>query len=188
MTLEEMQALPEDKQEELFHRLTEERQKAKMVSYSAVYGIGAPKLARELQTSEKEAKKLLEAYWEVNWSVKKVAGEQYVKTLKDGSTWLRNPISGFYHPLRYEKDRWSTTNQSTGDYVFNIWVMYLIKAGYMPSLTYHDEVLLQLPQDVDQEQVEKDLKGAMDKVNEVLNFNVRVSVECKFGGNYAEVH
>ena len=137
-TLDDIKALPIEKQEELFHHLTEVRQKAKTVSYSAVYGVGAAKLARELQIPEKEAKALLEAYWKVNWSVKKVAGNQYVKTLKDGSMWLKNPLSGFYHQLRYDKDRWSTCNQSTGDYCFNYWVLMLRKKGYKLSANYHD--------------------------------------------------
>ena len=188
MTLDEMKALPKQKQEELFQRLVEERQKAKTVSYSAVYGVGAPKLARELQVSENEAKQLLSAYWDMNWSVREVASGQFVKVLKDGSMWLKNPVSGFYHPLRYAKDRWSTTNQSTGDYVFNLWVMFLRKTGYKLSLNYHDEVLLQVPKDADKALVEKDLKDCMNKVNDTLNLNIKVSVEVKFGDNYAAVH
>lgn len=187
MNLDEMKSLPEHEQEKLFHRLTEERQKAKMVSYSAVYGVGAPKLARELQVPQKEAQKLLDAYWEVNWSVKKVAGEQYVKTLKDGTTWLKSPVSGFYHPLRYEKDRWSTTNQSAGDYCFTLWVSRMMKRGYEISLSYHDEVLIQIDPE-DKEHTEKDLHECMDEVNKMLGLNINISVEVKFGRSYSEVH
>lgn len=188
MTLDDMKALPREKQEELFHQLTEVRQKAKTVSYSAVYGVGAAKLARELQIPEKEAKALLEAYWKVNWSVKKVAGNQYVKTLKDGSMWLKNPLSGFYHQLRYDKDRWSTCNQSTGDYCFNYWVLMLRKKGYKLSLNYHDEVLVQVDEGVDRKEVEKDFKDAMKKVNEMLNLNINIDVDVKFGKSYSECH
>lgn len=187
MTFEEMKNLPEEEQEKLFHRLTEERQKAKTVSYSSVYGIGAPKLARELQVPQKEAQLLLDAYWAKNWSVKKVAANQYVKTLADGTMYLKNPVSGFYHQLRYDKDRWSTCNQSTGDYCFNLWVLKLRNKGYKVSLTYHDEVLLQVDPDK-KEQAEKDLKDAMEEVNNHLKLNVKIGVEVKFGDNYASVH
>lgn len=174
-------------QEDLFHQLTEERQKAKTVSYSAVYGIGSPKLARELQVTEKEAQKLLDAYWAVNWSVKKVAEQQYVKTLKDGTSWLKSPLSGFYHQLRYEKDRWSTTNQSSGDYCFSLWVSKIIQRGYKLSLNYHDEVLLQVNPE-DKEQTEKDLHECMQEVNEVLKLNINIGAEVKFGDDYSSVH
>jgi hypothetical protein len=179
--------LSEKQQEDLFHQLTEERQKAKTVSYSAVYGIGSPKLARELQVTKKEAQKLLDAYWVVNWSVKKVAEQQYVKTLKDGTNWLKSPLSGFYHQLRYEKDRWSTTNQSSGDYCFSLWVSKIIQRGYKLSLNYHDEVLLQVNPE-DKEQTEKDLHECMQEVNEMLKLNISIGVEVKFGNSYSEVH
>ena len=188
MTFEEMKNLPEDKQEELFQKLTEERQKAKTVSYSAVYGVGAAKLARELQVPQKEAKNLLEAYWKKNWAVNKVAEGQYVKTLKDGSTWLKNPVSGFYHQLRFEKDRWSTTNQSTGDYCFNLWVLFLRQMGYKLSLNYHDEVLVQVEEDADEDKIRSDFKEAMQKVNQKLGLNVDIGVEVKFGKSYSECH
>ena len=49
------------------------RKNYKVVNYSATYGVGAPKLARETGMSVKEAKTLLEAFWSRNWSVTKVA-------------------------------------------------------------------------------------------------------------------
>ena len=75
----------------------------KTVNYSAIYGVGVPKLAREGGFTRSEASSLLEAYWERNWSVKVIASEQYVKTLKDGTMWLKNPVSGSYRD--WETDR-----------------------------------------------------------------------------------
>ena len=108
MTFEEMQKLKPDKQQELFKALGKVRDQAKTTNYSALYGVGAKKLARELGISVSDAARLLEAFWEVNWAVRATAKEQYLKTLKDGSIWLKNPVSGFYYNLRYEKDVWST--------------------------------------------------------------------------------
>jgi len=129
MTLEEMKSLPNFKQDALMDRLTEIRKKAKVVTYSAVYGVGKQKLARETGMTVKEAGGLLEAYWKRNWAVKKVAQDQYTKEV-GGYTWLKNPVSGFWHELRYDKDRWSTTNQSTAVYVFDSWLARARLKGY----------------------------------------------------------
>jgi hypothetical protein len=163
------------------------RSKFKAANYSCVYGVGAPKLARETGMREKEAKALIDAYWDRNWAVKKVAKQQYVKTLKDGSMWLKNGVSGFYHNLRYDKDRWSTTNQSTGVYVFDMWVMFCRRMGLVISCQYHDEILFTVKKG-DEERVSKVLHEAMAKVNETLKLNVTIEVEEKYGRNYAEVH
>lgn len=163
------------------------RSKYKAANYSCVYGVGAPKLARETGMSEKEAKVLIDAYWGRNWAVKKVAKNQYVKTLKDGTMWLKNGVSGFYHNLRYDKDRWSTTNQSTGVYVFDMWVMFCRKMGLEISMQYHDEILFSVKRG-DEERVSKILHNAMAKVNETLKLNVTIEVEEQYGNSYAAVH
>ena len=163
------------------------RSKYKAANYSCVYGVGAPKLARETGMKEREAKALIDAYWDRNWAVKKVAKNQYVKTLKDGSMWLKNSVSGFYHNLRYEKDRWSTTNQSTGVYVFDMWVGLCRAMGLTISMQYHDEVLFNVKKG-DEERVSKILHEAMAKVNEKLKLNVTIEIEEQYGDSYAAVH
>ena len=85
----------------------------KVVNYSAVYGVGPPKLARELKTTTAIAKALLKGYWERNWAVRKIAEDCVVKTV-NGQQWLFNPVSKFWYSLRAEKDRFSTLNQGTG--------------------------------------------------------------------------
>jgi len=187
MTLDEMKALPEKEQRELFNRISKVRSTAKMVTYSAVYGVGSPKLARELGTTQRKAQALLDAYWERNWAVKKLSEAQYVKTLRDGSMWIKNPVSGFYYSLRYDRDKWSTINQGTGVYIFDQWVMRMRKLGVHPQLQYHDEVLLSVPKG-DEGNTEVTLKKAMEGVNEALKLNVTVEVDTQTGDNYAECH
>lgn len=187
MTLEEMKNLPKAEQDALLKKVTKARSQAKMVTYSAVYGVGAAKLSREMGVSKKEAQVLLDSYWEKNWSVKKAASSQYVKTLKDGSMWIKNPVSGFYYSLRYEKDRWSTLNQGTGVFVFDSWVMRMRKLGVNPQLQYHDEVLLSVPEGTEGITEEK-LREAMQEVNESLKLNVSIGVDVQVGDNYAECH
>ena len=68
------------------------RKAYKVVNYSATYGVGAPKLARETGMAEKDAKKLLDAFWKRNWSIQEVAGKLRVRELF-GTMWLQNPVS-----------------------------------------------------------------------------------------------
>ena len=189
MTLEEMKALPEEEQEKLYKKIKGVRTNYKVVNYSGIYGVGAPKLSRESGLSLKEARKLLEDYWERNWSVRVIAKEQYIKTLKDGTMWVKNPVSGFYHSLRYEKDIFSTLNQSTGVYCFDTWVAYCSAAGVEIPMQYHDEILAECDDD---EQSIKDTKekmqNAITKTNEKVKLNVQLSIDVQTGYNYAEVH
>ena len=57
------------------------RKNYKVVNYSATYGVGAAKLARETGMSRKDAQTLLDAFWSRNWSVQKVADELEVREL-----------------------------------------------------------------------------------------------------------
>lgn len=159
----------------------------KTVNYSAIYGVGVPKLAREGGFTRTEASTLLSTYWERNWSVKVIAGEQYVKTLKDGTMWLKNPVSGFYHSLRFEKDIFSTLNQSTGVYCFDTWVAYCKSYGVDVPMQYHDEILAEC--DVDKVQETRDkMQKAIEKTNDKIKLNVKLAIDIQEGNNYASVH
>jgi len=160
------------------------RKTYKPVNYSAVYGIGATKLARETGKSMAEAKALLEAYWERNWAVKKIAEEQYVKEL-GGYLWLKNPVSGFYYELRYDKDRFSTLNQGTGVYLFDSWLVRARTLGYQGQFQFHDETGSSVTNPKETEEL---LKKAIEILNKDLTLNVLLDVDVKFGQNYAEVH
>jgi hypothetical protein len=137
--------------------------------------------------SKKDANSLLEAFWELNWAIKKVAEDAHVKTLSDGSMWIYNTVSGYYYPLRYDKDRWSTLNQGTGVYVFDLWVMFMRKAGVKVSGQIHDEVIVYCDS-TPSKGVCNDLVKSMEKVNEALQLNVKIEVDYKIGKDYAEVH
>lgn len=163
------------------------RKPFKTVNYAAQYSVGKKTLARNSGMTEKEAQALLDTYWNKNWAVQKVAKEQYVKTLKDGSMWLKNPVNGFYYSLRYDKDRFSTLVQGTGDYVFNLWTMFCRKEGIVLHLNYHDEWLTSVTEGNQGEVYEK-AQRAMDKVNEVLQLNKEVKMDAQEGYSYAECH
>ncbi len=165
-------------------RIHEIRKKFKPVNYSAVYGVGVPKLSRDTGMSRKEAGALLTAYWERNWAVKKVAEEQFTKE-SHGYVWLKNPVSGFYHELRYDKDRFSTLNQSTGVYLFDSWLARCMARGYKGSMQFHDETAGPV---TNMQQTEEIMKLAIDQTNRDITLNVELGIDMKFGQNYAEVH
>lgn len=179
--------LPESEQEALFHRLDNLRNGAKTTNYSALYGVGAKKLARTSDVSVSDAQTLLDSFWKMNWSIEKVAKAQYIKKTKDGRMWLQNPISGFYHNLRFEKDIFSTLNQSTGVYCFDRWVALARANGIKICCQMHDEIVVVL-EDGQQEGVAEILNKAIDKLNDQLKLNVDLGIDMKFGKTYAGVH
>ena len=187
LTLDQMKSLPEKEQEELYKQIKTVRTNFKATNYSAIYGVGSPKLARELGTTQRKAQVLLDAYWQRNWAVKKLSEAQYTKTLKDGTMWLKNPVSGFYYSLRYAKDSFSTLNQGTGVFIFDSWVANMRKLGVKVSAQVHDEVLFSVPKG-QEKQTEELLKEAMRKVNETLKLNVTIGADAEFGESYANVH
>lgn len=190
LTFEEMKALPRAEQETLFTRLNSSRSKAKVVNFSAVYGAGAPKIAQSTGMSLIDAQKLHKTYWERNKAVKLVAKNAKHKTVKfngQEQMWLLNPISGFWYSLRTEKDKFSTLNQGTGVFCFDMWVRELRNLGIVVSMQYHDEVLFSIPEGMEDTYREK-LESAIQTVNRKLKLNVPLGVSMLFGKDYAEVH
>ena len=162
------------------------RKNYKAVNYSATYGVGKQTLARNTGMSESEAQTLLDAFWSRNWSVEKVSKDATVRNLF-GSDWLYNPVSGFWHSLRSDKDRFSTLNQSTGVYCFDSWVMYC--RGFLLKTIgqFHDEVIV-LTEEGEEENTKSKMQSAIDLLNEELQLNVPLGIDVQFGKTYADVH
>jgi len=162
------------------------RKPYKAVNYSAVYGVGKEKLARELGITEKEAKDLLDTYWKRNWSIKKLVETLTVKVVK-GQMWLLNPVSKFWYSLRYEKDRFSTLNQGTGVFAFDTWLKFILSKR--PQLTgqMHDEIILEIVKG-NRDKAEALLKWAIDETNKLLKLNVKLDVSIQFGDTYGQIH
>jgi len=162
------------------------RKNYKVVNYSATYGVGAAKLSRETGMSVGEAAALLDAYWERNWAVKQFAEDQKIRKL-DGEMWVQNPVSKFWHNLRYEKDAFSTINQSTGAYCFDKWVaLYRTKRGNVIG-QFHDESINLVKKGEEQEHT-KVLIWAIEKLNKELKLNVDLGIDVQYGQRYSEIH
>lgn len=162
------------------------RKKYKAANYSCQYGVGAAKLARETKVKKTEAQELIDAYWSRNWAVKTVAADLDVKVVGP-YMWVRNPLSGFWHSLRYNKDRWSTVNQSTGVYCFDTWVYYCRSLGLEVRAQFHDEIIVQCKTE-DVEVVKSKMKEAITKTNDKLRLNVLLDIDHQVGQTYGEIH
>jgi len=162
------------------------RKNYKVVNYSATYGVGAAKLSRETGMSVGEAAALLDAYWERNWAVRQFAEDQKIRKI-DGEMWVQNPVSKFWHNLRYEKDAFSTINQSTGAYCFDKWVaLYRTKRGNVIG-QFHDESI-NLVKKGDEQEHTKVLVWAIEKLNKELKLNVDLGIDVQYGQRYSEIH
>ncbi len=162
------------------------RKNFKVVNYSATYGVGSPKLSRETGMHIGEAQALLDAYWERNWSVKAFAESQHIRKI-NGEMWVQNPVSKFWHSLRYEKDVFSTLNQSTGAYCFDRWVAnYRLKR---PNIIgqFHDESI-NLVRKGEEDEHTSVLKWAIEKLNKDLKLNVDLGIDVQYGQKYSDVH
>ena len=162
------------------------RKNYKVVNYSATYGVGAAKLSRTTGMAVPHAQSILDAYWERNWSVKAFAEDQKVRQI-NGEMWVQNPVSGFWHSLRYEKDVFSTLNQSTGAYCFDKWVAYY--RSRRPNIIgqFHDESI-NLVKEGEQDEHTKTLTWAIEKLNQELKLNVDLGIDVQYGQKYSEVH
>lgn len=186
LTFEELIALPTTEQKELVKKMKAIRQKAKVVNFSATYKVGAETLARNSGLPLKEAKRVLRVYWERNKAILQVENDLAVKELA-GSKWLQNPVSGFWYSLRAEKDKFSTLNQGTAVYVFDVWVMFMRAQGIRIAMQYHDEVLFNVRKQ-HEERTKEMIKEAIRLTNNRLQLNVQVGCSVEFGPNYAECH
>ena len=162
------------------------RKNYKVVNYSATYGVGAAKLSRTTGMSVPQSQALLDAYWNRNWSVKKFSEDQKIRQI-NGEMWVQNPVSGFWHSLRYEKDVFSTLNQSTGAYCFDKWVAYYRTRRPNIIGQFHDESI-NLVKEGEQNEHSDALNWAIEKLNQELKLNVDLGIDIQYGQRYSDVH
>tara|TARA_Y100001951_G_C11283827_1_gene267238 strand:+ start:15 stop:1262 length:1248 start_codon:yes stop_codon:yes gene_type:complete len=162
------------------------RKNYKVVNYSATYGVGAAKLSRTTGMSVPQSQALLDAYWNRNWSVKKFSEDQKIRQI-NGEMWVQNPVSGFWHSLRYEKDVFSTLNQSTGAYCFDKWVAYYRTRRPNIIGQFHDESI-NLVKEGEQNEHSDALNWAVKKLNQKLKLNVDLGIDIQYGQRYSDVH
>lgn len=186
MTLDEMKALPADKQKEIINRVSRLRHSGKTAVYSCQYGAGITAISTGAGVSREVAKSLHEAYWNINWAVKVVKDEQETKTV-NGVMWLKNPLNGFWYVLRGDKDKISTLIQGTATYCFDMWVEEILKKDVKLIAQFHDEVVIEIPTGY-RAGVTKYLKACVGNVNRRLKLNRDLDVDVEYGNDYSAIH
>jgi len=181
-----------------YKRIKKVRKLAKVTNFSSVYGVGAKTLSKTLKISEAKAKKILKAYWERNWAVKKFSEKELVPTIikiKEKTAggqmitelWVRSPGNGFYYTARSEKDLFSAVTQSFGAYIFDQWTKNMIDEYPKLMAGFHDEVVYSVPRGR-RESIAKWVDRCMDKVNKDFNLKVPLFVQTLFGDRYSDIH
>ena len=175
-----------EEQLSIYNEIKAERHTFKTVNYAGLYGSGAATMSRGSGIPADRCTILIKAYWEKNWSVKKIAKALKSKTV-NGQMWLFNPVSSFWYSLRYDKDKFSTLNQGTGVYCFDSWVREARLKGIKMCGQFHDEVITPTKKG-EESQTRLILTQAIDIVNEKLKLNRALSIDIQFGDNYAQIH
>lgn len=179
-----------DQENEKFHDISNRRSLSKTVNFASVYGAGPPKISKSTGMPIEKARLLHSTYWERNGAVKKVAQSVHTKTIvRNGKEqmWLLNPISDLWYSLRAEKDIFSTLNQGSGVYCFDMWLSKIRASGIKISLQYHDEIAFSFPKD-DKQLVIDTLNQAVVELNDTLKLNVPLGISIDIGNNYAGIH
>ena len=161
-------------------------------NYACTYGAGVSTLANQLEVSEKQAKEIHNAYWKRNWALKEITKNLHVTVANDTFTihdkqWVYNPVSQLFYRLKNEKDKFSTLNQGTGTFCFDMWLAYIIKVRPQITGQFHDEVILEARKE-SKEKIYQLLKGGIDKVNKNLKLNRTLDCDIEFGENYSQIH
>jgi hypothetical protein len=165
---------------------SQERHLYKTANYSCTYGAGGKKLSLTLDIPESEGHAIVKAYRDKNWAINAIAEDCLTKQSL-GTMWLWNPVSRFWYSLRHKKDRFSTLNQGTGVYCFDIWIANFRKQGIKLTGQMHDEIITCVKKGR-REEVEKILQDAIVLTNKQLKLNRELGIDVQFGDNYAEIH
>ncbi len=162
------------------------RKKAKPVNYGGAYGQKAKGLAQQTGMPLHEAAELTRIYEQRNWSLEAIAEECVVKTV-NGQRWLFQPVSQLWYTLRGDKDRFSTLNQGTGVWCFDLWVKHLKSMGMPVCGAFHDEACAAV-RIGKRKGIVRMIKEAMRRTNEELKLNRELDCSVDFGAAYSDVH
>lgn len=163
-----------------------ERKLGKIVNFSAIYGAGPPKISLTSGLSLELSTQLHKTYWKRNKAVKQVIKNTFFRKVHD-ALWLFNPVSQMWYYLKNTKDIFSTLNQGTGVYCFDVWVKEVQNQSVVVQLQYHDEIGFSFLKK-EEEKVKQALHKAIQVTNEKLQLNVPLGISIDIGQNYGEAH
>lgn len=168
------------------------------ITGNCTYGAGAPAVSAGAKIPLPMAESLVKTYRQRNWAVDVMTKRAPTKIVR-GKTYIHNSISGFWMPLRHEKDRLSAINQSAAVYVFDTWAWTIRKMlenafkdrpiesfGAHIPFEYHDEVVIEAREE-DADKVLKIVERATQIVNDRLKLNITVGYGAGVGRTYSDV-
>lgn len=168
--------------------IMDKRTKFKTINYACLYGASAKTISKASGYAVEKSKEIVDAYARRNWAVNSVAESLEIKKV-GGKKWLFNPTTMLWYPLRNEKDKFSTLNQSTGAFFFDIFSASFRRLGYSIMYESHDENLAEIEDTEEaQRKVVADVEKALNNANKAVKMMVNINADVKFGYNYAEVH
>lgn len=179
---------PTEEEQKRFDGLVELRYKAKQTNFSATYKVGAKALSiyPGINLGIKEAKRVLGVYWKLNKSILDVEDSLEIKEIY-GQKWLFNPMSRFWYTLRSDKDKFSTLNQGSAVYCFDLWVTNIRNQGMKVPFSYHDEIAANVKKG-EKKKAKEVVNTAIQKLNDKLKLNVELKCSVDFGNTYAHIH
>jgi hypothetical protein len=170
----------------IFAGLKKKRSKGKTMNFAGIYGAGPDKISKTTGMTLQQSTTLHRIYWVRNKAVKQVSADCIFKEVR-GQLWLWNPISTFWYSLRKPKDCFSTLNQGSGVYCFDINLRNVRNQGIVVRLQYHDEWGTHIKK-TQKEEVTAKLNRAIAQTNDTLRLNVPLGMSIDFGKNYADSH
>ena len=177
----------------------EQRYQAKAVNFGIIYGQSAFGLAQNLNISRKEAKKIIDSYFEEYPTIKKYmenvvasAREQgYVKTVLDRRRYLPDINSTNAIVRGYaERNAINAPIQGSAADVIKLAMiavqkeMFALKLKSKMILQVHDELVF----DVHSEEREILEKLVIESMEGALSLSVPLEVEYKIAGNWLDAH
>lgn len=171
---------------EEYTRLGDVRKQGKVANYSCIYGVGAGKLSKTIGTSQKEAKKIIDAYWKIHKPVKDYAATLETKEV-DGRSWVYNPFTKLWLHYRGDHNLFSACTQNFGAVVHARLMHFYIKKGIKPIANIHDEVSWYWPKGK-RADCKNIIHDCVESLNQSFGFDIQFNAEPEFASNYGSVH
>ncbi len=175
----------------------EMRTRAKAINFGLIYGMGEPRLARELGITRQEAGEFIARYFErfagvrrfMEQTVDAARSGEAVRTILGRRRFLPN-LHSANRGLRFEAERVAknTPIQGTAADILKLAMIALGEGEVVPGarmiLTVHDELVFEVPEG-SVEEAGKRVKEAMEGA---LSLDVPLEVDVGSGAHWGEAH
>ncbi len=175
----------------------EMRRRAKAINFGLIYGMGEPRLARDLGITRQEASEFIKTYFERFVGVRRFMEQtianaregEAVKTILGRRRFLPN-LHSSNRGLRFEAERVAknTPIQGAAADILKLAMIKLGRGDVVPGsrmiLTVHDELVFEVPT----EHVEEAKAKIKDAMENAMKLDVPLEVEVGAGAHWGEAH